>query len=86
MAVINAIKTYIPFLNIDGGKIPKSISLNAPPPTAVNVPKVTTPSKSSLFLNATITPEIVNAIIPIISIMNISMPNFIVPIITNKDF
>jgi len=67
----------MPFLNIEGGKIPKSISLKAPPPTAVIVPKVTTPSKSNLFLKATMTPDMVNAIIPIISIIKISIPNSI---------
>ena len=65
------------FLNIEGGKIPSKMSLRAPPPTAVSVPNVTTPSKSRRFLNATITPEIVKAMIPITSIINISIPNCI---------
>ena len=84
MAVMKAINTYMPFLNIEGGKIPKRISLKAPPPTAVSVPKVITPSKSSRFLKATITPDIVKAIIPIISIINISIPNFTVLIIYQR--
>ena len=89
--VKNATNTYSEFLNIVGGMMPKIISLIAPPPTAVITPKTIIPNTSKFFFIATIAPDIANAIIPISSIIIISVPNvmpffFLKSIISNQFF
>ena len=47
--------------------MPRTMSLIIPPPTAVTIPRITTPRMSIFFLMAVMAPDRAKATVPIIS-------------------
>ena len=67
MPVMTAAMRYEYERNIAGGRLPKSVSLITPPPSAVTIPQNRTPKISRCLCIAAIAPETANATVPTIS-------------------